>query len=267
MRRFSRRRVEPAQLTRRLRRVPHRAVGCGRDVVRARSGRHLVLLKAYGATGGRGTQRAPLPGKHPPDEPEAGPAERTEDQRLTLVEGVARRIRDDAAVGDEDRDRPRRRLCAEQAPCCGDLLAPGGVVLGADRVQQCLAHPGAAEGEAGRLTGAAERAREHRADREREPPGAAPDRARVRASLCGQVALRGAVGEVDRVPIQLREVRRGVSEDEHEAAAAELFDQGGGRSGGRAGRHGEQQHGQQSSDERARGRHPTPPRTRTIRQR
>ena len=149
LRRLPRRRVEPAELARRLGRVPDRPVGRRRDVVWVRARGHGVLrhLQSGRRRRGRSSQRPPLPRQDASDDAEVTVAERPEDDRLALLERLPRRLLDDDVVCDEHVDLPRRRPRAEQPARVADLLPPGRVVLGRDRVQQRRVHGRAPERE------------------------------------------------------------------------------------------------------------------------
>jgi hypothetical protein len=157
-------RIEESQLAGRLSRVPDLAVRRRRDVVRPRSGRHLIFLDAEGQGPGAGTQATPLGLEDPADHAEATRAERAKDQRLAFLEREPGGVADNAAVGDQDRHGSRLRLGAEQPPHSCDLGPPAGVVDRDDGVQERAARRRPAEGESRGLEGAAERTREHETD-------------------------------------------------------------------------------------------------------
>jgi len=92
----------------------------------------------------------------------------------------------------------------------------------------------ATERQARRLERPAEGAREDLADRQGEAASAAADGARVGPTLRGEVPLRRAVGDDDRVLVGLREVGCGVPEDEDHAATAQRADEVTAGGGGRA---------------------------------
>ena len=116
---------------------------------------------------------------------------------------------------------PARASC-RRAARVADLRAPGVVVLGRDRVEERRVDGRAAEREPRRLERPAVRAREDLADGQPEPAHPLPDRARVGASLRGEVPLRRAVGDDDGILVGLREVRGGVPEDDDEPAGSRL---------------------------------------------
>ena len=112
----------------------------------------------------RGPQRPPLARQHAADDPEAARPERPEDDRLALLERLPRRLLDDDVVRDEHRQLPGRGLRAEQPPRVPDLRAPGGVVLGGDRVEERRVDGRAPEREPCGLAACGRDAREDLAD-------------------------------------------------------------------------------------------------------
>jgi hypothetical protein len=128
-------------------------------------------------------------------------------------------------VGDQDRVRSRARPSGQQPPQPRGLALFGGVVEKELGRQQGARRAEAAEGQRRGTAGPAERARQHPADGNRQPPEGAPDAARLAPALGVQVALPGAVPQVAR-RVSGREVGRRVAEREHVAASAQPLDEG-----------------------------------------
>ena len=157
-----------------------------------------------------------------PSKPELAVSEWAEDECLALLERLARRVPDDAAVCDEHGDAAGGGLRPQQPPRCGDLASPLRVVLGDNGVEKRAADGRAAEREPRRLAGPAEHAREHRPDLDLETTHALPDQPRVAAARSREVALRAAVLQIDGILVGLRLIRRRMPDDEDHAAALQL---------------------------------------------
>jgi hypothetical protein len=50
-----------------------------------------------------------------------------------------------------------------------------------------------------------------------------PDAPRIAPPLCGEISLRAAILQIDRILVGLREVRRRVPNDEDDSAASQLI--------------------------------------------
>ena len=218
-------------------------------------GGHRELAHGGPPCRGRRAKPRPVRGHHAPDEAEAAVAERAEDDRLALLQALSGRLLHDDAVRDEHGQPPLGGLRADQPPRRLDLRAPAGVVRGRDRVEERGADGGAAEREPCGLERAAVGAREHLADGQPKAPDALPDRARVSAALRGEVPLRRAVGDDDRILVLLRLVGVCVPEDEHEPARTKRLGKAGARRRARAGHDRDGREGGDGSGEQARGRH------------
>lgn len=190
---------------------------------RPRAADALIPRPGPGTNDSRRTDRSPLGWKNSAEESEAAAAERPKDERLTLLERQPGRIRHHDSVRDENGEPAAPSwLRPEQPPCRSDLRPPSRVVLRGDGVQERGAHGCTTEREPCRSSCATERAREDSPDSQLQASYAAPDCASVGATLLREVALRVAVSEVDRVLVGLREVRRRVSEDEHQPAPLQV---------------------------------------------
>src|SRR4029453_2578024 len=83
-----------------------------------------------------------------PEQPKTALTERTEDQRLALVERESGRVSHHTPVRDEDGELGPRRNRPEKTTHAANLHPPGCVVLGVHRVQECSADRRAPEREA-----------------------------------------------------------------------------------------------------------------------
>ena len=174
-------------------------------------------------------QGCPRARQDPPEEPEPAVPERAEDERLALLERMSGRVPDDAAVRDEDGDpaggrlRPQQaraaRICRRQAASCSAVTVFRSAALTVERPNASLAVSRV------RQNGLESTAPIRSCNRLR----ALADAPRVAAALCGEVALRPAIGQVDRISVGLREVRRRVPDDEDDPAAPQLIAQRRGR--------------------------------------